>query len=515
METKGIEKFLILSFLEGSAVMATELLGAKMMAPYFGSSLYVWSSVMAITLLGLAAGYFIGGIWSEKEKKEINLYKVLVLAALFTIIMPYLAKGAFLLFGKMSLEISVTISSIIILLPPVFFMGMVSPIIISIISKNTTPGRASGTVYAISTVGGIISTFLFGFYIIPSLGLTWPSLLTGIVLGIYPLIQLLKNKTGIGQSALLVLFFSLTLYRSIQEKPEGAIKIIYTSEGILGQIIVLDFPLERYTNNEKDKGKYSRWLYVNRISQTTDDPSAIERGDERYFTYVYHIEKLLDTLPKSRRKVLLLGLGGGSVAKHLTEKGFEVEVCELDARMEYVARTYFGLPEKVKVTIDDARHYINTNEKKYDVVIFDTFKGEEAPSHVFTSESLSKVKSFLDDNGMIIVNTFGFLDGEEGLGARSIWKTLLSTDFNTVAWPTSDKPYERNIEFVALKNRNHSLHNENFIYAEDVDLNNAFVLEDEYPIFELINAKAALIWRSMAVDVYNTDPTQRSVPLFY
>ncbi len=506
--------FLTLSFMEGASVMAAELLGAKMMAPYFGSSLYVWSAVMAVTLLGLAAGYFVGGILSEKKNPERTLYRVLVFAAIFTICMPFISKIAFMLFGRMELQTAVTISSLLILFPPVFMMGAVSPLIITNISEKMNPGRASGTVYAVSTVGGILATFIYGFYIIPGVGLTWPAIFTGIVLSIIPLVKLFKLKDN-GPGTILLVLATIGIYKNLGARPEGLIKVVYTSEGILGQITVLDFPNEYYQNDSTQKGQYSRWLFVNRISQTKDDPAALKvENGERYFTYVYYIEKVLDTFPSDRRKVLLLGLGGGSVAKHLTGLGFEVEVCELDSRMEYVAREYFGLPDDVEVTIDDARHYINNSEKKFDAIIFDTFKGEETPSHIFTLESLEKVKGMLNEKGLMIVNTFGFIDGEEGKGTRSILKTILASGMSAVAWPTEENVYERNIEFLAFNDPEHKFVHKDFITPDQIDLEDAFLLSDDRPQFELINASAALIWRSSAIEVFYKDQMQRVIPIF-
>lgn len=506
--------FLSLSFLEGASVMATELLGAKMMAPYFGSSIYVWSAVMAVTLFGLAAGYFLGGLLSERKNLEKNLFRTLVFAAVFTIAMPYIAKLAFLFFGNMGLEVAVTISSLLILFPPVLLMGMVSPLIISCISIQMNPGRAAGTVYAVSTVGGILSTFIFGFIIIPYAGLTLPAIITGIVLGLIPLIYLIKSKDK-GPVITLFLFASLGIYDQLKAEGQGMVKIVYSSEGIFGQIIVLDYPKDYTGKDSTLNGKYSRWLFVNRISQTMDDPYAHEeKNEERYFTYVYKIEQALDSFPAKNRRVLLLGLGGGSVAKHLTELGFTVEVCELDPRMEYVAKNYFDLPSGVKITIDDARHFINRSTEKYDVIIFDTFKGEETPSHIFTMESLEKVKKMLNKNGLIIVNTFGFIDGEEGRGTRSIYKTFLESGMSTVAWPTSKNVYERNIEFLSSPDSKRIFKNDDFILPDQIDFLDAVVLTDEYPQFEIINAKASLLWRNMAIQTFIQDPYQRIIPVF-
>src|ERR1041384_1945482 len=122
--------FYALSFIEGGSVMAAELLGAKMLAPYFGSSLYVWATVLAITLGGLAIGYFLGGILSFKSKNPFTLFYVLLAAATFTVLMPFTSKIVLWAIGLHALIPSVIACSICILLPPVLMMGMVSPLII-------------------------------------------------------------------------------------------------------------------------------------------------------------------------------------------------------------------------------------------------------------------------------------------------------------------------------------------------------------------------------------------------
>jgi spermidine synthase len=506
--------FLGLSFLEGGSVMAAELLGAKMMAPYFGSSLYVWSAVMAVTLFGLAAGYFVGGILSERSNKEKILYTVLVIAATFTAAMPYISKIVFLIFGQMSLQWSVTISSLFILFPPVFMMGTVSPLIISNISTFFNAGKASGIVYAISTLGGILSTFIFGFYIIPEFGLTWPAFITGFILGIIPVVVLFKNRFS-GTATFFLLVLSYGIYRQSLPDNRGVVKVIYESDGILGQIVILDYPKNYYENNPSKKNDVVRWLFVNRISQTMEDLSLPESSSkEKYFSYVYYINKIVDTFPQHRKDVLILGLGGGSIAKNLKIRGFNVEVCELDSRMEFVAKKYFGLPENIKVTIDDARHFINTSNKKYDVIIFDTFRGEETPSHIITSESLDKVKTILDDKGVMIVNSFGYLDGELGLGSRSIYKTILNSGMNAFIWPTPGDENNRNLEFVAIKDLNHRWENKEFITLSEVDLNDAEILRDEFPRYEVLNAAAAIQWRKNAIEVFNSDAAQSVIPIF-
>ena len=160
----------ILSFLEGGAVMACELIGAKLLAPFFGTSLYVWAAALALTLGGLTLGYFIGGKLSKKYAGSKSLlYWVLIAAGLLLVLMPFTSELIMNRTINFSLEAGAISSLSIFMLPPLMFMGMVSPIIINLLTQEiTSAGNNAGNVYAISTLGGILMTFLMGFYIIPN-----------------------------------------------------------------------------------------------------------------------------------------------------------------------------------------------------------------------------------------------------------------------------------------------------------------------------------------------------------
>jgi predicted membrane-bound spermidine synthase len=502
--------YFLLSFLEGGSVMAAELLGAKMLAPYFGSSLYVWASVLAITLVGLAGGYFCGGLLSYRSKNPMTLFYVLLAAATFTVLMPFSSKFILWLVGMHSLIPSVIVSSLCILFPPVFMMGMVSPLIIRAITTDVDDaGRAAGAIYAISTVGGIIATFAFGFYVIPQFGLTLPSIFTGIALGVLPLIVLLRNKQ-ITKAAGFFLLCAWAISASSFKPLSSEVKLVYESEGLLGQLMVLDYP--RYDSVKKLDG-HSRWLFVNRISQTMFDSLADEsKGEEKYFTYVYRISDLADSMPAGSR-ALLLGLGGGSIAKKLDEKGFAVDVCELDERIAQVARNYFYLSPRVNITVDDARHYINTCGKKYDLIVLDMFKGEEVPNHVFTKESLEKLKGMQNPGAIVLVNSLGYIDDRIGKSMRSIYKTFLAAGYRVEVLPTDPNPNSRNLLFYASVDGLKA--DERFIPRSKIDLEDAVVLYDEFPVLDILNAEAAKRWRMLAMGSFNSDPAQQALPVFH
>lgn len=212
MHTKGMNNTKISSywkrylyftvFIEGGAVMAVELISAKLIAPFFGTSLYVWAPVLAITLGGLATGYFLGGIISKKYPYVKVLFIIIAISAVLVAIMPHTSKLIMGYFtdleratGSNWLRTGTTVSCIIFLLPPIACFGMVTPLTIRLVTTELEKvGKAAGTVYAISTFGGIITTFLFGFYMIPFVGLKMSSYVIAIALTILPVGFLLISK---------------------------------------------------------------------------------------------------------------------------------------------------------------------------------------------------------------------------------------------------------------------------------------------------------------------------------
>lgn len=485
--------FFLLSFLEGASVMTAELLGAKMLAPYFGSSLYVWASVLGITLGGLAIGYFLGGIVSTKKKPEQNLYIIILGSAMFLIVMPLFARLVVVRTAGLDLAPSVIISSLIFIFPPVLLMGMVSPILVKCISLGDEySGKAAGTIFAISTMGGIIATFLLGFWIIPEFGLTKPAIVTGTLLGSIPFVKLISLKKFIWLIFPITAIFSLNA--SLVASSTSDIKILYLSEGLLGQIIVADYPI--YTDTGISSA-FQRTLYVNRSTQTIVTYKEKER---EYFEYVNIISH--DVKINSGTNALILGLGGGSIANVFVQKGFSVNAVELDTRMVYAARNFFELNENVNVFIDDARHFVrNQNpKKKYNVIVLDAFIGEVNPHHLFTKEFFSEIKLLLAENGTFYINSNGYWNGKTGKGTRSVCKTLMASGFNVSVIPTSDNEDYRNVILKGIPSSlNGKTHKEKTFNS---DLEDAVILQDEKPCLEIINSEANKRWRKECMNYF-------------
>ncbi|MFN5417408.1 MAG: fused MFS/spermidine synthase [Flavobacteriia bacterium] len=162
----------LVSFLEGAALMAAELLSAKIMAPYFGTSLTVWTSVFIITLSALATGYFVGAKLSTKTNPKKKLLYILLIASILFYLMFPISKFIMESTINLDLKIGSLISTFVFLFPLLLSFGIVSPLIVKIITQNIDEsGERASLIYTISTIGGILATVIFGLNFIPDLGI--------------------------------------------------------------------------------------------------------------------------------------------------------------------------------------------------------------------------------------------------------------------------------------------------------------------------------------------------------
>ena len=501
----------LLSFLEGCSVMVCELAGAKMLAPFFGTSLYVWAAVLGLTLLGLTMGYFLGGIMSKKYANDDRLlFWVLIFAGLSLSIMPISSKWIMEMTINLNLQTGAIISLLIFMFPPLVFMGMTSPIIINLLTQEANnAGNSAGNVYAISTLGGILLTFLSGFYFIPEFGVSKPSLVVGVILALIPTILLLKRKQ-MTAGLLFIAFFVLGGWNlGVQEEFPPNYNVLYESEGILGQVRVVDHPSFEITPD----ARIGRGLLVNNTLQTF----VGHENDMQYsiWSWANYFPTAASIFPKGS-KVLLLGLGGGTIVKQFHRLGYEVDAVEIDKRIWDVSVEYFNMDPETNVVIDDARHFIRTTKNKYDIIVFDTFLSESVPEHLITKEGFDDARKILNQGGMIMTNFYGFIEGAAGKAARFVYKTFLESGFNTKILVTPGSEDSRNIIFLASEeekdftNTQYEAPNfekidnlyEHFYDGKFIDLSDVEVLTDDRPQLSKLYATAAMRWKKSYNEYY-------------
>lgn len=507
-----------LAFAEGTAVMIAELCAAKMLAPVYGSSLYVWATIVGITLVSLTAGYYLGGILSRTLSRRALVLWFMLVAAVLIAAMPHLARPLQPLLVELGTIPAILLLSTALLGPALVLLGATSPLIISLLADRIEDaGRAAGTVYGVSTVGGILGTFAAGFFLIPSLGLTLTTLIAGLLLIALPLMALLRERRFEAVALPLLAVALLALRPDAADHPD--VDVIYESEGLLGQIKVIDFTYSLANQSPRT----DRILFVNRTAQTWINR---ETG-KPVWDYMPYIQSVASVLPRDSR-ALLLGLGGGTIALQLQEVGLNVDSVELDRRIVDVGRDYFGLDHSGDIFIDDGRHHLRASDRRYDLIIFDVYQAEVPPAHLLTLETFRDLQDRLTPEGFVIVNYSGYLSGTTGRGARSIYRTLDEAMEHVAVIPTSDDEHTGNNLFIAS---NHPLDLSRprmplvvngrayrlpdlVMDRQQIPLDDAVILRDNLPVLEKLNLEAAARWRETYYEHFTRPFIDKGVPIF-
>lgn len=503
-----------LSFIEGACVMIVELCCAKLMAPYFGTSIDVWANTLSVSLLGLATGYFIGSNLSlyRPNKNKSDLRLVILLAAVLIVITPMYYQQLLTNLLNLSLKMGSFVGLLIVLFPILMLLGCTSPLIINIIDKsNDNAGQTSGRVYTVSTLGGIVFTLITGYFFIPHLGLKLTLLITGAMLGASILIQ--QNIKSGFNILIFGLLTPLILTSAQYERPVNRkFKILHESDGLLGNIKIMEHTSEMFGGSHQ----LGRGMVVNNTLQTL--MSVNDPNHSSIWAWSNIIPTAISFYPENS-DVLLCGLGGSTIVKQLQMLRFDFDVVELDERMQILSQEYFHLDKSVNVIIDDARHFVRTSDKSYDVIIFDTFLSESAPEHLLTKEALKDVQNILNPNGLLLTNFYGFTSGEKGYAARSVVKTYIDAGFFTYVLASPGKEDGRNIFVIGSKSKidfSKVDYEETdgmritdltglLIPREKLDLNDAEVLTDNNPKLSILYRDSANSWKKGYNRIYTKE----------
>lgn len=465
-----MRRYIPLILIEGATVMAVELCGAKLLAPIYGGSLFVWAAILAVTLAALAFGYYYGGVLSSKNEPQKKLFSIIILASCLIIVMPFIAEHVLSVISVLPLQIAVSISSILLIFFPIFFLGCTTPLLIRINTvKADDSGLISGKIYAISTVGGICSTLLCGFYLIPNWGLTL-TLITFALLLFITVVLILKIFKA--NSYLMVLASVLLSISSVLGNEKD---VLFKKQGVMGEIEVIDLHVE---------GRKVRQLRVNKTVQSEIDLEA-KRSTSTYISIIDSILK-----PGENKRAIVFGLGGGVLCGIVQQKKYHVIAVEFDNRIIKAAQDFFN--SKVHTYNCDARAFINTSPAKEDCIILDLFKGEEQPFHVLTLECFKKLHSKLKGDSTMIINWHGYIDGELGKGTQILLNTLHKAGFETTLIPGPGKEDHRNTIILCKP-----------VDRSEFDMTIPINTDDQ-PVIELANAKANLRWRKNYLRYYQS-----------
>ncbi|NDJ53739.1 MAG: hypothetical protein GYB68_11725 [Chloroflexi bacterium] len=195
----------VVVFLSGMSVLAIELSASRLLGPVFGTSNLIWANVIGLILVYLTVGYVIGGRWADRSPYPETLFRVISWGALLVALIPLLARPVLNVANRVLLAsdglvvISSFVVTLILFAAPVTLLAMVSPFVIRILIESTdTAGQLSGQIYAVSTVGSILGSFLPSLVLIPWLGTTLTFLVISALLMTLALIgMLLVNRANL------------------------------------------------------------------------------------------------------------------------------------------------------------------------------------------------------------------------------------------------------------------------------------------------------------------------------
>lgn len=418
----------IVVFVGGAVLMGLEIVGSRVLAPYFGNSIFVWGSLISVVLAALSLGYYWGGWLSERNPSFGRFLVLLVIPGGLIFVLPYVYPAVNLWIAEINFgnRLNPLIASTIFFLLPGIFLGTISPYAIRLAATTlSTVGSTAGTLYALSTCGSIFGTLFTAFYLIPAIGVSniihWLGVtLVSLALLLWPVARISVVETVKPVAAVILL--PLILLTLLSPVPARA-KTILEKDSFYHRIRV-------------EEDHEARYLYFDRTLQsamTLSDPTALRLIYSRYASIGLAFRP-------DAKKALIIGLGGGSIPKKYQKEfpGMEIDVAEIDPEVIEVAKRHFFFQERkpLRVYAQDGRLFLTRSSQRYDLILVDAYFTDAIPFHLTTREFFRTAERKLTPNGIVVVNIIGAVTGPGGKITRSIAKTLREVFPQIYLFPT-------------------------------------------------------------------------------
>jgi spermidine synthase len=471
--------------------MIVEILGAKMLSPYVGLSHFVWTAQIAVTLVALACGYYVGGRVADKSQQISFLYWAILGAAGYMALSVLICAPVAYWCLDFNLAIGSLLASTILFFVPLALLAMTCPFLVRVMTSMLSGvGSNVGRLISISTIGSFVGTMLIGYVMIPYLPNSVTMFFTALLLMLICAVHFGFFRRA--QAGPLILIFLLTLSSgfalraNLAIRPQHAVEL-FRGNSNFGRLEVLDL---------EDGSK--RYYLNDFLIQNTYDP--LRKQSISQFTYM--LSGLARAYTTNIYDVLCIGLGMGIVPMDFAASGASVDVVEINPAVIPVAARFFGLDtNRIHVTIDDGRHFLNRCGKKYDAVVLDAFLGDSSPSHLLTREAFSAMKRALRPGGVLSINAFCSNDPGRDFFAASMEKTLKAVfegvrihgrDDGAFFFAASDHPLLQFVHEPDLFNVHPDVATEvqdSFEGIEHTTPDHGIVLTDNYNPVEFYDAK--------------------------
>lgn len=475
-------------FICGAVVMIFELVGSRVLGPYFGTSIFVWTSLIGIILGSLSLGYYLGGKMADKKPGFRNLSLIIFLSAVFigltTLLKNYLLN--FLQINFLEVRTASVAASLILFLPTSVLLGMVSPYAVKLkLDSLSNSGSIVGNLYAISTVGSIFGTFLSGFYLIPHFGVNKLLIILSITLVLVSLALYTGSLSQIRLFTLVIFIFGwvvINKFNYLREK-DGFVDV----NTAYNHIWIYNF-------NDSKTDKLVKIMGINNENHSLMFLDSDDLVNE--YTKYYHLAKHFNP---DFKITLMLGGAGYSYPKDFLLRYPEamIDVVEIDPKITELAKKYFRLEENPRLTVyhKDGRVFLNKTQKKYDIIFGDAFSSRYSlPYQLTTKEAVQQKYNILNDKGVVILNIISSIEGEKGQFTRAEYATYKSVFPQVYLFPVKEPnngSTVQNIILVALKSRqNPTFSNVDLelneylrhLWKKEIDIDKPILTDDYAPV---------------------------------
>jgi predicted membrane-bound spermidine synthase len=391
-------------FASGMTTLAAELAASRLIGNVFGTSNLVWASIIGLILIYLTAGYFLGGRWADKNPVPGAMYRVLAWGAFTLGLVPYLAgpvlRSAASAFEGLQVGILAGsfVAVLVLFVVPITLLGTISPFAIRLsVDDPKNAGVTSGTIYAISTLGSFVGTFLPTLVTIPAIG-------TRNTFLVFSLFLLFVALAGLGRYAtsremLIHLWMPVVLAIAALISANQSIKAntgqVYETESAYNYIQVQQ--VNGYTLLRLNEGQGIHSMY---------HPDTLAYGGpwELFLAgpYFYAGERPVDI-----KRMAIVGLAAGTTARQATAvyNALPIDGFEIDPSIVEVGRKYFAMNmPNLNVHVEDGRLGLEQSPQLYDIIAVDAYRPPYIPPHMTTREFFQIGAAHLSEKGVLTIN---------------------------------------------------------------------------------------------------------------
>jgi spermidine synthase len=499
---------LLVVFVGGMTTMAVEMAASRLLGPYFGDSILVWANLIGLILVYLTAGAFLGGRWADQSPRYETLFTITAAAAFLIGLVPLVATPILRLAQRALARTVVALAAfdavqiggsfmvlLVLFAPSVILLGCVSPFAIRLATKQIrSAGSSAGRIYAVSTVGSILGTFIPVLVTIPTIGTARTFLLFALLLFVVSLLGLAlcrhRRRALIALALLLVLLALAALFPQRVVKADE--RMIAERESRYNYIQVLQVDRVRYLMLNEGQGVHSVY--------NPDSPATYGTWDMLTVAPFFNNPPFS---PAQVRRVCIIGLAGGTVARQVNAVygAIPIDGVEIDPAIVEIGRQYFGMDlPNLSIHITDGRFFLENTDRQYDLIVVDAYRLPYIPFQLSTSEFFALARSRLTPGGVVVVNV-GRTETDyrmvEAIAATlgehfaSVHAVDIPNTFNTVMTATQERTQAGNL-MANLSQVEHPLLRSGLAMAADnlhpLAGNGVIFFDDRAPVERLTNA---------------------------